>query len=89
MDIIFPRLRLADLFEMWLIATRIPEFKGIGFYPYWRARADGPFIGGLHLDNREVPTRAYWMGIPDPNGSGNRYLVMNSRNLKEHYFSAF
>lgn len=42
------------LLDAWLAAEAIPEFRGIGLYPWWRPQA------GLHVDTREARARARW-----------------------------
>jgi hypothetical protein len=43
-----------ELFDVFMIAIRIPEFGGIGLYPEW----NNP---GLHLDIRQVDKKVMWV----------------------------
>lgn len=53
------------------------DFKGIGVYPNWKYQDIE--VGGLHLDFREAPVKAMWMGIKQ--GSGQKYLPLTVQNL--------
>lgn len=76
-DIMFPELLPADLFDMYLIAERFP-FSGIGVYPSWKL--NGVIRGGLHLDVRPYG-QGRWMGVLDENKK-QVYVGLNKINLK-------
>jgi len=56
------------VFDLYLIAERF-NFKGIGIYPHWHW--NDKVIGGLHLDERQIPLKnqgfnfkgARWIGV--------------------------
>lgn len=73
-DVVFPSIKKADLFDLFLCALRF-SFGGVGIYPDWHP------MGGLHLDVRDAPFKAQWIGYN--NGSGQIYLPMTKDNLKK------
>ncbi len=79
-DILFPNIFLPGLLDLFLLATRFDEFDGIGIYPHWRL--NGVAHGGLHLDVREVKSKAYWMGVPG--AGGQRYVSLNAEHLRKY-----
>jgi len=66
-DLHIGRISLVDQF---LIASSIPEFMGIGTYPFW----NNP---GLHLDVRPTAQRATW----GQNASG-MYVSLDGKFLR-------
>lgn len=79
-DIIVPDRKPSDLLDLALSALRL-GFTGVGVYPKWKY--NGKVTGGLHLDIREAAQRAFWMGVPTPDGR-QTYVALNRENLIRH-----
>jgi hypothetical protein len=78
-DIMFPGKSRAELFDLYMAATRF-KFGGIGLYPNWKL--EGKELGGLHLDWRQAPVKALWLGA-EVNGT-QKYLALNTENLRKY-----
>ena len=62
-DLMFPARSKRDLLGLFLLASKIKVFGGIGLYPDWEIHGDR--IGGIHLDRRDWGLRATWIGATE------------------------
>ena len=77
-DVIFPACTLAPLDSI-LTVLRYP-FGGVGYYPHWELA--GVTRGGFHLDTRDGPRAAHWLGVAV--GGVNQYLALSRETLSTY-----
>lgn len=78
-DVIFAEKGPGDLLDLLLACSRF-GFGGIGVYPSWAL--DGVVRGGFHLDTRDSPYGALWMGVEQDGQQV--YVAMSRDNLRLH-----
>lgn len=76
-DLMFPDFK-GTLHDIYLAAERF-NFIGLGVYPTWHYGEET--IGGIHVDMRHGKT-ARWIGLG--NDSNQKYIALNSANLKQY-----